>query len=142
MNMMGEVWTRRQTHISCTIPAFVILFTSFSLRFLSFFLTQLYSLASFILSLFPSVSENTGKKMKNDLVDKGGRDKWPSKILSFEPSSNFMRHQNTIVPKSKPPHRSKGIAVHKSALMKCAVSVWREGLFIYTELSFIKVMHG
>lgn len=80
--------------------------------------------------------------MKNDLVDKGGRDKWPSKILPFELSSNVIRHQNTIVPKSMPPHWSKFIAVHKNPIMKCTVRVWREGLFIYTEFSSIKVMHG
>lgn len=80
--------------------------------------------------------------MKNDLVDHVGSDKWPKRILPFEPPSNFMRHQNTIVPKSERPRRSKGIAVHKSPLMKCAASVRRECLFIYTEFSFIKVMHG
>ena len=122
--------THTINNISCNSAFFVILF----IFYLNFFPTLVYSLASFLLSLFPF--------LKNDLVDQGGHDKWPQKILPFEPSSNFMRHQNTIVPKSKPPHWSKGIAVHKRPLMKCAVSVWREGLFIYVEFSFIKVMHG
>ena len=60
---------------SCTVPAFVVLFTSFSRR--SFF-----PLAGFY-SLSLSLSENTGKNMKNDLVDKGGCDKLPSKNSLF-----------------------------------------------------------
>lgn len=124
----------------CTFPSFVVLFIFYPIfTALSFSLCSIPLLFTFSL---PLSLKKTGGKMKNDLVDKGRRDKWPSKILPFEPSSNFMRHQNTIVPKSKPPHWSKSIAVHKSPLMKCAVSVWREGLFIYTEFSFIKVMHG
>lgn len=53
-----------------------------------------------------------------------------------------MQHQNTIVPKSEPPRRSKCMAAHESPLMKCSVSMWRECLFICTEFSFIKVVHG
>lgn len=135
----GKVWTRRHSIYYTDAALFLSLsfsssLTSFSRRFLS------DSLAFYLLSS-PLSQKNRGE-MKNDLVDKGRRDKWPSKSLPFEPSSNFMLHQNTIVPKSKPPHWSKSIAVHKSPLMKCSVSVWREGLFIYTEFSFIKVMHG
>lgn len=64
------------------------------------------------------------------------------KNSSFEPCFNFMLHQNTIVPKSILPQRSRGTAVHKRPLMKCAAGVRRDGPFIYTEFSFIKVMHG
>lgn len=80
--------------------------------------------------------------MKNDQVHKGRRDIWASKGLPFEPRFNVMRHQDTIVPKSIPPHWRNGNIAHESPLMKCAVSARREGLFVYTEFSFIKVMHG
>lgn len=54
--------------------------------------------------------------MKNDQVHKGRGDIWASKSLPFEPRSNVMQHQNTIVPKSIPPHWRKGNIAHKSLL--------------------------
>lgn len=73
--------------------------------------------------------------MKNDLADEARRDKWPLKTLPFELSSNFRRHQNTIVPKCEPPpaasvegggraHSSaQSLALSKSCMVKSMQSL-------------------
>lgn len=80
------------------------------------------------------------KKVENNLDDQVRLNKWPQKILPFETAANFMQHQNTIV--KIPQLRAKASQPLKAPFMKCAVTVQREGLFICTGLSFIKVTHG
>lgn len=62
------------------------------------------------------------------------------KVRPFETGVNFMQRQNTIV--KIPQVRAKALQAINVPFMKCAVSVQREGLFICTEFSFIKVTHG
>lgn len=80
------------------------------------------------------------KKVKNDLDDGVGLDKWPQKRMPFETGANFMQHQNTIV--KIPQLREKASQPANAPFMKHAVMVQREDLFICAELSFIKVTHG
>lgn len=67
-------------------------------------------------------------------------DEWPQKIMRFETSANFMQRQATIV--KIPQLRGKALEAINVPFMKGAVTVQREGLFICTEFSFIKVTHG
>lgn len=61
-------------------------------------------------------------------------------MMPFEARANFSQHQNTIV--KIPQLRAKASQPINALFMKSAVTVRREGLFICTEFSFIKVTHG
>ncbi len=126
MNMVEKCWrgdkhTHAQPHdTSCNFPFSVTLFIFYPIS-TALSISLFSGFASFSLSLFASLSKK--RKMKNDPLDQGGRDKWPQKALPFELSSRFTWHQNTIVPKSKPPRWSKGCSALKQPYEACCQCV-------------------